>query len=183
MTSPTTTTETTPHLYRCYTCLEVFTTGTERMPTALARCFCNGGLEYLGQVNNGRIQITFEAPACNDECIYARKDKCVCRCGGANHGSARTKIVRLDNGAWAPTAKETTARECEVRAEEFKAAIAAVWTRVGARYPEALATRRAGGFIPERAAFDAIVDAERIINAARRLRTHAGRLKRLAAAA
>lgn len=178
MTTTDTTQATTPHLFRCQTCLETFA-GESRVK---ATCFCGGWLKYLGQVNGGRLIHTFDAPACNYLCTDARGRACNCKCGGANHGSHRTRIVRQDNGTYVAAGRTSTAEECETRRDELKSAQAAVWAKVEARF--GAGTRDAflaSTWLP-RPTWDACREASYAIQTALKLQTHAGRLARLAKA-
>lgn len=170
-----TTTATTSHIYRCYACLQGYASGDVLLSST--RCVCGGVLEHRGQVNGGRLIDSFQAPPCDWRCTEAISDKCSCQCQGKNHGSHLIVTVRRDSGA-APTVEPADPEACKARAAEFHAAIAAVWAGVETRFPGALERRRAGLWL-ERAAFDAILDAERLVQSARRLTNHANRLKKL----
>lgn len=173
-----TTTATTPHLFRCHTCLETYATEQRNLPAA--RCICGGNFHYLGQVNGGRLIYSIEAPACNYLCTDAVGKACSCQCGGANHGSHRTyTLVRTGD---APAIAPNDPDACIARAAELKAARAALWAAVDAAFPGAQDDYRANRWMDSRAAWDACRRATQITDAAMRLTSHAGRLKRLRAA-
>lgn len=178
----TTQTATTPHLYRCRTCLETYAFETRSPFAEPTACACGHKTwKYIGQVNGGRVIYSATAPACNYMCTDAVGKSCDCQCGGLNHGTHRTRNIRRDLGA-TPTLENPDEDACRLRAHEFTAALAALRTRLIETIGlEAFEGWQRGAWI-DRGAWDQINDWVRTVNAAWALNSHAGRMKRLAAA-
>lgn len=123
----TTTTATTPHLFRCRTCLETYAF-EERYP-GITKCVCGGTFSYTGQVNDGRVIYTATAPACDYRCTDAIGKSCICQCGGVNHGSHRERTIRRDVGAEPQIADFADAEACQLRARELLAGFVALKDR------------------------------------------------------
>lgn len=180
----TTETTTTPHIFRCGTCLETYAS-QERYPAGsqFIKCACGAAARWEGQVNNGRLIFTAQAPACDDRCLTATGKTCSCQCGGRNHGTWRTVTVTRDEGGAPKVASNIDEAACRQRRQELEAAVKAARTRLEERVgAEVLATSRGGGWVSDRNAWEDIRETDNAIHAAYRLKTHNGRLARLARA-
>lgn len=179
MTNAIMTQETTLHLFRCRMCCEVYSSH-DRIDRE-ASCVCGGSLNHLGQVNGGRLlKIIDGCPPCDFRCTEAVKDKCSCQCRGLNHGSHREVTITRDGGP-VPFVRPSDPEACVIRRNELKRVIAALWAPVDEKFPGARESRRTGAWI-DRAAFDAILDVSRNIDAAMKLTTHANRIRKLSGA-
>ncbi len=174
------TTPATAYIARCYGCLESYSTLEVIDPDA--RCVCGGFLERLGQVNDGRLIYTGERTPCDDRCTTASRKKCSCECGGANHATWRLVTFKRDVGA-SPTVTGDgiDAEACIARAREFRAAQDRKWREFETKFPGAREILRSGGWLQDRAAWDAHRDIVALIGAARKLKTHEGRMRKLGA--
>lgn len=109
------------HYYRCLDCLSVATSG--ECQGGLECGLCAGPVEYLGQVNGGRIvREEFFCP-CDQRCTGATGPHCDCSCGGANHGCGLSvRIVEVGTVKRLDIPDTGKARR---QVAEFRAAIAA----------------------------------------------------------
>lgn len=162
------------YFHRYKSCLEVIATD-EQIDRDTARCVCDGKLEDLGWVfpHGGRLRRGEERCPCDARCTNAPGPRCECSCGGVNHGSGRVVIVNVDAGG-VPRLTPSTPERCIARAAEYRDALGQIWAvhRAAKREREA---RNGRG--PSRREHEILEDIGRI----QKLRTHAGRLKAIAA--
>lgn len=175
----------TRHFYRCVGCLEVvavdgvlersadYAHGDLSLATC---CVCGERFEYMGRVGrHGRLVGDRVECKCDDRCVNARGPRCLCECGGKNHGAGLAGYVRfvVDRGA-APVLEHATPERRALalaRRQEYVAALAPL----RARY-DAIVAR--GGWLPA----DQFAERgrlRRVFAKARAARTHAGRMKAL----
>lgn len=128
-------------------------------------------MEYMGRVYQERLVKDETRCACDERCTSARGPKCDCHCGGRNHGRHAVVHVRIDCGKIVaetkPTAKQIT------EAKEYRA------TRDEAQ--EAYRPLAYAGHLPYEQ-FIRKLRIERELAKAKKARTHAARMKHLAAA-
>ena len=109
------------HYYRCLDCLSVATAGESAR--GLECGLCAGKVEYLGQVNNGRIYREETYCPCDDRCTSAMGPHCDCSCGGANHGlGLRVRIMEVGT---VKRLEIPDTHKAKRQVEEFRAALSA----------------------------------------------------------
>lgn len=83
--------------YSCNRCAEWFY--SSQMFRSATCPICDGRITFRGAVRQNR-SVTFDAeiPPCDGQCTSARGTKCECKCGGRNHGSGRTITVTVAAG-------------------------------------------------------------------------------------
>ncbi len=109
------------HYYRCIDCLSVAT--SENCFRGLECGLCAGPVEYLGQVNGGRIFREETYCPCDERCTSAMGPKCNCACGGVNHGCGlRVRIVEVGTVKRLDIPETGKARR---QVAEFRAALSA----------------------------------------------------------
>lgn len=171
--------------YSCNRCAEWFYSAeTFRSATCP---ICEGKLVFRGTVRQDRsVVFDAEIPACDGQCTSARGIKCVCKCGGRNHGSGRTITVTVVAGKAqvALDDPELAQRLRESRRPQIEAA-EAYEEHVRARIQEVYGTvfqwYRDGVWMNQ-ADFRKFLegsDLRREVAASRKLKTPAGRMKRL----
>lgn len=181
--------KTPPHYYRCKECLTTYTT-EKRLPecsykTAQAVCDCGcERSEYLGQSSRpNRLVRQATLCACDARCTYATGPNCDCSCLGANHGTGRTITVDYDGGP-IPKLKQQRPDEAKAIRKQFQEATAAAYDRIRAKFGPSLVDRiEAGAWVDDREAWNGVRWAKQAVLEARALKTHKGRLAKLAAVA
>lgn len=164
--------------YRCGDCLTPVAIEGERPPARIA-CACGGGLTLMGRVVRSRVVVDAERCPCDGRCTGAIGPACDCFCGGANHGSGRVERYTVDQGKATLVAREPSAMI--ERAAAFRAAVADVDAAIAenASLAAGFADRKAGSHVGY-AVFAATQDVRTERGAAKRLKVHGTRLKRLA---
>lgn len=170
--TPTTPTES-RWFYRCGDCLTVFAADSAKAHDGLL-CACGGRSKVLGKVRRGRLVIDALACPCDGRCTGARGPSCDCSCGGKNHGSGMVVRVTVFDGA-IPKASSAPNAKALAQAEAFRAALAPL----RAERDELHASRR-NGYLPPQD-YTRMLDLEQGIAHAKRLKSHAPRMKVLAA--
>jgi hypothetical protein len=174
------------HYYRCVDCLTVMAAEV-KLPYLQgswryhAICdACGGKVEYMGEVHRDRLTVTQHQTPCDDRCTHARGPSCDCKCGGKNHGSHLTVAVRLDAGA-IPHLETPDPARARLAAEQYRARAQRVQQAINDRYGRVMDLKRAGVYLDggDYGHWCRGAEAQRALNAARQLRTHAGRNKRL----
>ena len=165
--------------YRCSDCLTAMVVEGHAPKGAL--CACGGKLSYIGAVRRHRVVRLEDHAVCDGRCTSATGPSCDCQCGGEHHGSGRiVTVVAADLGPARVTA--LTPVEQSSRANAYRAARAELDTAVlSCRLAWAFEIRRAGGYLQDGAAFLETCHIHERRSAALRLKTHAGRLRALAA--
>lgn len=168
---------------RCADCLTVMAVDSIKCPPP-AECACGGETEVMGRVEKyGRLQTgTRHETPCDPRCTNATGPKCDCPCGGENHGSGRVIEIAVTEGV--PRVVTPLPAEAIRRAAEYKTALAAARVAVDAALPAGRAAydRKArGAWVSNFNDYLEYQDARRRIGEAKKLRTHRGRLKALAA--
>jgi len=178
---------TTRHFYRCNDCLSVVTVD-EELPWYVdeqgigrkGKCgACDGWIEYLGRTQRTRLVRDEDRCPCDARCTFARGPNCDCRCGGANHGSQAWVRVVVDAGG-IPIVQ--TPHDAAGKAEQYWDLVEAARTAVEQRYERFFAMKRAGEYLRP-GDFSEYLDGcgwYRAIGAAQKMRSHAGRNKKLA---
>src|SRR5690606_40910624 len=118
-------------------------------------------------------------PECDDRCLNARGPNCDCKCNGRNHGIGLAGIVEMTFDGGAVILRPLKPEESIKRAQEYRAAKAAVeqaLSDVFGRYWDAY---RAGQYIPNSGIYWALKAWTAEYADARVLRTHKNRVKRL----
>lgn len=160
------------HFYKCPLCLCVAAVDSEHAQ-AITCGYCQNPMEYMGRVAGERLAKDEIRCACDFRCIDAVGPKCDCSCGGKNHGSGKVVVVTVDAGKLVAETKPTAKQVLEAR--EYRATLEAAlaeWRPLNAAKHQ--------GFIP-RDQFCRWLALERAITAAKKMRSHAGRMKALAA--
>lgn len=134
---------------------------------------CGGEMKSMGRVQRDRLVNDTTACACDGRCTGATGPNCDCRCGGENHGTGRVVAVTIDAGK-VPVVRVPDSEKSRRVAAEWRAALEPLRAE-----RNAIAERRAAGWIP-RDQYDRWNSLCRAINHAMTLRTHAGRMARLA---
>jgi hypothetical protein len=174
------------HFYRCSDCLSVVTVDEElpwyqddRGVCHKGKCgACGGWIEYLGRTQRKRLVRDEDRCPCDARCTHARGPNCDCRCGGANHGSHAWVRVTIDAGG-IPVVQ--TPPDAASKAEQYWKLVDAAHEAVEARYGRYFAMKRAGEYL-QYGDFRQYLDGcawVRAIHAAQKMRSHAGRNKKL----
>lgn len=164
--------------YRCGDCLTpVAVEGAK--PPAVIECACGGSLTLMGRVVRSRVVVDATRCPCDGRCTGAVGPACDCECGGENHGSGRVERYTIDQGKATLVAREPSVMI--ERAAEFRAALADVEAAIAANVTlaGAFADRAAGKHVGY-AVFAATQEIRAERSAARRLKVHGTRIKRLA---
>ena len=161
------------HFYRCLDCLSVAACN-ERLRDGKCGA-CGGYLEYMGRVQRDRLVTTGTECACDDRCTSALGPICGCKCGGINHGTHRVVSVTYDHGD-VPTLNVVDTQKSRLVAQEWREAVEAV----SAEYASLNDRKRySSGWLSEDD-FSRLCKLGNALRAARKLRQHAARMKRLA---
>lgn len=158
------------HFYKCPLCLCVAAVDAPHQQ-AITCGHCSEPMEYMGRVYQDRLVKDKTRCACDERCTSARGPKCDCHCGGMNHGTNAVVHVRIECGKVVAEVKPTAKQVTEAR--EYIA------TRDEAR--EAYRNLNAQGYLPYEQ-FIKKLRLERELAAAKKSRTHAARMRHLAAA-
>lgn len=167
--------ETNRHYLRCRGCLQrvyVETPKEQRFfgPTKCTACGWFMHHEGILNVRTNRVQETFTATTCDEQCTHALGLDCWCKCGGLYHGTGATVTYTVDKGtAWV----NTIASDSAVRiANEYGAALAALRLTV-----QDIAVRRTLGQWVSRPDFDKWLEVDRRIRKSETLKTHTKRME------
>lgn len=159
------------HYYRCEDCL----TGvyaTTHVGSAVCG-ICSGWLSFEGTLNKGRLVVQFEDAPCDMQCTTALGKTCDCKCGGKNHGTKMLVTFTFDRGkAPVAAAPEGDHSAALAKANEWRATLTEFYTA----YEAKLGGRGAGEFLP-RPIWDARRFGSETLHKARKLKSHAGRMK------
>lgn len=160
------------HFYRCLDCLTVAAT-SERLREAKCGA-CSGAIEYMGRVQRDSLVVTGMECPCDFRCTSALGPSCNCKCGGINHGSnVMVAVTRVTGDV--PVLQITDSAKAQRIAREWRAAVDAATAEL-----ETIAARRVGGWLPMDD-YTRWTKLGKVLRAARKLRTHASRMKRMAA--
>lgn len=158
------------HFYKCPLCLCVAAVDAPHQQ-AIECGHCSEPMEYMGRVYQERLVKDETRCACDARCTSAAGPKCDCHCGGKNHGRGTVVHVRIECGKIVAETKPTAKQVME--AKEYRATLA-----------EALEAYRSlayAGYLPYDQ-FARKLRIERELAKAKKARTHAARMKHLAAA-
>jgi len=158
------------HFYKCPLCLCVAAVDAAHQQ-AIECGHCAEPMEYMGRVYQDRLIKGQVRCACDARCTSAAGPKCDCHCGGKNHGKGTVVHVRIDAGKAIAETKPTAKQILQAR--EF------IEIRQQAR--EAYRSLDRAGHLP----YEQFVRKLRIgreLTAANKSRTHAARMRHLAAA-
>ena len=158
------------HFYKCPLCLCVAAVDAPHQQ-AIECGHCSEPMEYMGRVYQERLVKDETRCACDARCTSAAGPKCDCHCGGKNHGRGTVVHVRIECGKVIAEVKPTAKQVME--AKEFIA------TRDEAL--EAYRSLAYAGYLPYDQ-FARKLRIERELAKAKKARTHAARMKHLAAA-
>jgi hypothetical protein len=146
---------------------------------------CKQPMDVMGRVQGESWVREADASVCDDRCTTARGPKCACGCGGENHGiglAAGTVRIIAESGRVVirPVAADQAAERCA----EWESARVDLRAEIEAKYPE-LAAYRAGEYLGGggSARFQRYRDASDMLRQVRKgadMKSHAGRMKRLA---
>ena len=128
-------------------------------------------MEYMGRVAGERLAKDEIRCACDFRCIDALGPKCDCSCGGKNHGSGKVVVVTVDAGKLVAECKPSAKQVME--SKEYQQTLEAALSE--------WRTLNNSGYLPYDQ-FIRKITLERATRTARKLRSHAGRMKALAAA-
>lgn len=178
---------------RCSDCLTVLAiehprkvydrTGYVLPPESIECGACGGKLEAMGRVARRGFVVgqTLEVPeGCDERCTFASGPKCECPCGAVHHGAG--VLVTVDRTGKTPRATTLRHEEARARAAEYRAALEAALERIRP-LGKADYDRKMSGAWLEGAAYGRAMDYLDLLLAvghAKHLRTHKGRLARLA---
>jgi len=143
-------------------------------------CPCGGRTESMGRVERARLVHDSIVSACDARCTSARGPSCDCHCGGKNHGSRLVVAIAIDAGPL-PRYELSPNRG---RALEYRVARREAELRLAALNGDDLVARKLrGAYLSsgDFARYRRIGEGHRRIRKAESGRTHAGRLKSLAA--
>jgi len=159
---------------RCTRCLTV--AAIETQPNVRDwRCnICEGTIENMGRVEGDRLVKYEERCACDGRCTGARGPVCECHCGGVNHGTGRTVIVKIDVGG-VPRVQFVDEGKALKVAAEYVATMDAVRGSLAV-----LRTRKAMGAYLADGDFRRMLQIPAVLQKASEARTHASRMKVLA---
>lgn len=160
------------HFYKCPLCLAVCAIETEHQIFPSCQ-HCSTALEYMGRVERDNLVKDHVRCACDGRCTGAVGPKCDCHCGGVNHGTgAVVRFTTIEGKIVAET--QPTAKQISEAREFIATRDAALdeWRRLNAA--------KNAGYIP-RDQFMRWLALDRAISHARKLRSHAGRMKALSA--
>jgi len=163
------------YFYRCRDCLTVVANESEH-PVKPAACdACEGSIECLGRVVPSGKRAAKSTP-CDYRCTNARGPNCDCVCGGRNHGSwadvrfnSSTPVPRLMIPKSAAEHSIQFWARCRDVEREWKQVYGEISDRMGARYLDADDYKR----------YVAGVKVWNRYQYTKKLRSHAGRMKRL----
>lgn len=158
------------HFYKCPLCLCVAAVDAQHQQ-AIECGHCSEPMEYMGRVYQDRLVKDKTRCACDERCTSARGPKCDCHCGGRNHGRHAVVHVRIECGKVVaevkPTAKQVTeAREYIATRDEAQETYRSLDRAGHLPYEQFIRKLRIG----------------RELSAAKKARTHAARMRHLAAA-
>ena len=181
---------------RCTLCLAVAAVGEKPQqphdwqgrvnPNAIRCTICNVPMEVMGRVSKPPLGTgwlvtgqSIESP-CDARCTNAKGPNCDCSCKCANHGSQLVVIVDRTDGIPKITPKDDAG--ARKRRDEFLALV----ERANALCPSGLGLaqrKRAGEYLTpaEFATLQRYTAIACQVSAAKKLRTHAGRVKSLTA--
>jgi hypothetical protein len=175
------------HFYRCADCLSVVATDAKiqpvQLPPAYIRSFgecgaCDGRIEYLGQVQRDYLARTELRVPCDARCTSAIGPHCECQCGGVNHGSNRVVEVVVEVGK---VPRVMVPPDAKVKAETYRALVQSVRDAHRVRFGRVVELKRQGAYlsVPDWCLFQEGVRLNNRIVAARELRSHAARNRKL----
>lgn len=170
---------------KCPGCLGLGVIELEHAPHGATCEQCGDTMTLMGRVQGDRYILTGEACACDDRCLGALGPQCVCSCGGKNHGKglvAGTVTVVVASGKL--VVRVIKAEEAAARRAEWEAGSVEVREAIHTAYPE-LAAYAAGEYLGGGGSskWERYLDARdmlRTLRSADELKSHAGRMKRLA---
>jgi len=175
------------HFYRCADCLSVVAAETKIQPVQVPPSYyysfgecgaCGGAIEYMGEVRRDHLARTELRVPCDARCTGALGPHCECQCGGENHGSNRLVEVVVETGE---LPKLMVPPDARVKAETYRQLLERVQNAYRARYGRVTDWKRAGQYIGYED-YRLYCEGTRIlrgIHAARELRTHAARNRKL----
>jgi hypothetical protein len=162
------------HFVRCPICLAVAAID-ERLHEL--RCgICETPMEYMGRVEQDRLVRDELRTPCDDRCTFARGPHCDCKCGGKNHGSKLTVVVRRDCGPLPVVTPSHGRHQAELRAREYRSARAELLRQL-----DPLLEQRRAGWLPA-AAYARMRDLQRTNAKTAQARDHAARVRAFRAA-
>ena len=165
--------------WRCTGCLAVVAVETELTTkwvnnvAANPQCsICGEDCECMGRVSGGHLVHDRTRCACDARCTSATGPNCDCSCGGVNHGTGAVVPYEVNAGGIPVIQVPDTAKRLQI-VLEWRAAIEPL-----VRERNALAAERRLGRIPQDK-YNRWWTLGRVIQHARGLRTHSGRMKYL----
>ena len=175
------------HYYRCIDCLSVVATEAAiqpvQVPPSYVRSYgtcdaCEGRIEYLGRVQGENLQKTEWRVPCDSRCTNALGPNCDCQCGGINHGSHRVVEVVIETGN---VPRVMIPPDARTKAETYRILYASVREAHSTRYGRVIDLKREGRYlnVADWMLFQEGVRIGSRILAARELRTHSARNKKL----
>jgi len=175
------------HFYRCADCLSVIATDAKihavQIPPSYCYSYgecgaCGGRIEHLGEVCRDRLVRRELRVPCDARCTGATGPNCECHCGGENHGSNRLVEVIVESGRLPRFMVPENAR---AKGEAYRELLRAVRSAHDSRYGRVIQLKRDGVYLspPEWQRFCDGQYVNQRIQAARELRSHAARNRRL----
>jgi hypothetical protein len=110
------------HYYKCNVCLSTFVVENEnkqKLECFVCSSFTDSNIfvEWMGRVEGDMYLKEEEKCACDERCTCARGPKCVCKCGGKNHGTGAVVLVVVEKGR--AMVKATDPEEAEDRCRKY----------------------------------------------------------------
>lgn len=162
--------------WRCPTCLSVWS--TDDCPRTPHCSLCEIEAEHMGEVHRFRLRQMETYCPCDARCTNAIGPNCECSCGGTNHGKGL--LLRWVDAGGIPTITPPDTFAAERRRDEYRQALAAARERI--QWALSIMDRkRRGEYIQSYAELCRASDALAQLSRAKARRTHAGRIKALAA--
>jgi hypothetical protein len=175
------------HFYRCIDCLSVVATEAKIHPVQIPPSYayscgecgaCGGRIEYLAEVCRDHWQRKELRVPCDARCTGAIGPHCECQCGGENHGSNRMVEVVVETGKLPRVMIPSDAR---AKGEAYRELLGTVRSAHDVHFGRVFQLKRNGVYLspPEWYRFCEGQRLNQRILAARELRSHAGRYRKL----
>ena len=177
------------HYYRCADCLSVVAADAKIQPVQIPPSYsyshgecgaCGGRIECLGEVCRDHLVRRELCVPCDARCTGAIGPHCECQCGGENHGSHRVVEVVVETGKLPRVMVPGDAR---AKGEAYRELLRAVRTAHDTRFGRLFQLKRNGIYLspPDWYRFCEGQHFNQQILAARELRSHAARNRKLSA--
>lgn len=172
------------HYHKCVDCLMPFVTETRQSEPCP---YCDAtATEWMGQVRMDSLVKTEEQTPCDCRCTSAVGPKCVCKCGGKNHGTNMTVEVIKGIRAVPPTPESGTPYErflvvqkAQAVAKEWKEGYSKTVEALQSKWGQTLEDYQSRRWISDKPTWWAMYNVENMLRKARQARTHKSRMEKL----